>query len=130
MELYIGFVYFIVFFYINFSISYKDFVLDLLELYTRIVLEFMFSNRCRVCSSIETHIAYIQVKFIKTHYTVSVINLFVCVTNIRKLEEKKYTRIFILFHCIMRERKGEGGISIIHFFRCHSITLGIIKFCF
>lgn len=129
MELYIGFVYFIVFFYINFSISYKDFVLDLLELYTRIVLEFMFSNRCRVCSSIETHIAYIQVKFIKTHYTVTVINLFVCVTNIRKLEEKIYTYMhFVSLH--YEREKGGGGISIIHFFRCHSITLGIIKFCF
>lgn len=129
MELYIGFVYFIVFFYINFSISYKDFVLDLLELYTRIVLEFMFFNRCRVCSSIKTHIAYIQVKFIKTHCTVTVINLFVCVTNKRKLEEKIYT--YIHFVSLLYEREKGGGVFLLSiFFRCYSITLGIIKFCF
>lgn len=61
---------------------------------------------------------------------VIVINLFVCVINIRKFEEKKYICIFILFYCIMREKKGEGGIFIIYFFRCYSIIFGIIKFCF
>lgn len=126
MELYIGFVYFIVFFYINFSISYKDFVLDLLELYTRIVLEFMFSNRCRVCSSIETHIisSKFQVKFIKTHYTVTVINLFVCVTNIRKLEEKIYTYIhFVSLH--YEREKGGRGVFLLSIFS-DAIVLALV----
>lgn len=60
---------------------------------------------------------------------VIVINLFVCVINIRKFEEKIYTYIYFVLLYYERE-KGGGGIFIIYFFRCYSIIFGIIKFCF
>lgn len=60
---------------------------------------------------------------------VIVINLFVCVINIRKFEEKIYMYIYFVLLYYERE-KGGGGIFIIYFFRCYSIIFGIIKFCF